>query len=276
MIHKPEHKKAGKSVSVSSERTVNVAGVMVSSNPMFGHHKWVKLWVDAWLDGTTRFETTGAQRAFFVDLLAWAGRSRFPGFVCPGMSGKKLMGYPLKWYEALATETIDIEATFELFRRTGKIAYTVTAETPQKLIAVQILNWPKYQSDLGQQARRAAAYRERKKMGRHLTHHVRVTREKKKETKKESTASAKTAEAVPAAAAFAALGRETPFGPDKFQAIWAEVYAGATASDTLTDKMEEAIQRCQKEGIKMPKLFFDLKRKVEELELERQFHRTPL
>jgi hypothetical protein len=43
----------------------------------FGKRSWVKLWTNEWLDGTTRYQMSDAQRALWVDLLAMAGRSRF-------------------------------------------------------------------------------------------------------------------------------------------------------------------------------------------------------
>lgn len=52
----------------------------------------IKLWVNEWLDGTTRFQMSGAQRAFWIDLLAMAGRSRFPGIICAGMDGELYVG----------------------------------------------------------------------------------------------------------------------------------------------------------------------------------------
>jgi hypothetical protein len=109
---------------------------------------WVKLWVNEWLDGTTRFEMSGAQRAFWIDLLAMAGRSRFPGIVCAGQNGDRFVGYPLTTFAALdAGQEINILATFELFERTGKIVVELTSESPTKLYKVSILNWNKYQSE---------------------------------------------------------------------------------------------------------------------------------
>ena len=64
-------------------------------NPGFGKRSWVKLWTNEWLDGTTRYQMSDAQRAFWIDLLAMAGRSRFPGVICSGKDGKNFVGYPL-------------------------------------------------------------------------------------------------------------------------------------------------------------------------------------
>ena len=109
---------------------------------------WVKLWINEWLDGTTRYEMSGAQRAFWIDLLALAGRSRSPGIICAGRDGERFIGYPLKVFSALdAGEEIDVVATFELFERTGKITVEVTAESPTKLYKISICSWDRYQSE---------------------------------------------------------------------------------------------------------------------------------
>lgn len=109
---------------------------------------WVKLWVSEWLDGTTRYEMTGAQRAFWIDLVTMAGRSRVPGFVCAGTDAGKLFGYPLSRYQGvLNDESVDVLQTLKLFEQAGKIVITVTREEEPKLYAVQVLSWERYQSE---------------------------------------------------------------------------------------------------------------------------------
>jgi hypothetical protein len=91
---------------------------------------------------------TGAQRAFWLDLIAHAGRSRYPGVICSGKDGDSFVGYPLTTFAALDPGVeLDILATFELFVSTGKIVLEVTAEKPVKLYKVTIINWGKYQSE---------------------------------------------------------------------------------------------------------------------------------
>lgn len=141
------------------------------SNPLFGKRKWVKLWVNEWLDGTTRFEMSDAQRAFWIDLLALAGRSRFPGKICAGEVNGVPVGYPLNKYQALMAEPIDVWQTLSLFERVGKIRLVVTSEAPVKLVMVELLNWDRYQSDLDAQAERARNYRSRKRQ-RHAASHA--------------------------------------------------------------------------------------------------------
>jgi hypothetical protein len=112
----------------------------------------VKLWVNEWLDGTTRYEMIGAQRAFWVDLLALAGRSRCAGVICAGRAGDRFVGYPLSCFEVLdAGKEINIPATLELFEKSGKIKVEITSTTPIKLYKITILNWSKYQSEYERQ-----------------------------------------------------------------------------------------------------------------------------
>ena len=75
--------------------------------PGQGKRSWVKLWTNEWLDGTTRYQMSDAQRAFWIDLLAMAGRSRFPGIVCAGRDGKYFVGYPLSRFESLMAGPIE-------------------------------------------------------------------------------------------------------------------------------------------------------------------------
>jgi hypothetical protein len=133
----------------------------VSVNPQGESRPWIKLWIGPWLDGTTRYEMSGSQRAFWVDLLAQAGRSRFPGVISPGESNGKILGYPLAWYQALQAD-IDVWATLQLFQSTGKINLTVTSEEP-KCVAVEITNWRKYQPPLNGTERSRKSREKRKK-----------------------------------------------------------------------------------------------------------------
>lgn len=112
---------------------------------------WIKLWVNEWLDGTTRLEVNGAQRAFWADLLALAGRGRTPGIICSGRDEQgNLIGYPVIKLTALVLAEIDIEKTLEIFRLHKKISL-IYVEGPPKLVTITILNWDKYQSEYHRQ-----------------------------------------------------------------------------------------------------------------------------
>lgn len=264
-----------------------------------GKRSWVKLWTNEWLDGTTRYQMSDVQRAFWIDLLAMAGRSRFPGIICAGRDGDRFVGYPLSKFQSLMAEPVDIEGTFKLFERTGKVKVTVTSEGPPKLFAIVLLNWKKYQSDLAAQAERARNYRNRKKQrnGSVTSASRGVTaleeepdgdRDAEREGQTQNTAGKSAAVSPDGAAAAAAADKQTllafqslhvkPFGPKPFQAAWTARYQqiGDSEPSTFVQAMEDTIQICQANGIQVPNKFFALKRAVEQLEVEVCFHRTPL
>jgi hypothetical protein len=81
--------------------------------------------VNEWLDGTTRFEMSDAQRAFWIDLLALAGRSRFPGRICAGEVGGSYVGYPLTKFQSLMVESIDVQQTLDLFENLSPLYRSV-------------------------------------------------------------------------------------------------------------------------------------------------------
>jgi hypothetical protein len=88
-------------------------------NPAQGRRTWIKLFVHDWLEGTTRYQMSDAQRAFWIDLLAMAGRSRFGGIVCSGKDGEQLIGYPLSKFRATFRANRH-SGYIRAFRRTGK------------------------------------------------------------------------------------------------------------------------------------------------------------
>src|SRR2546423_5146581 len=129
---------------------------------------WIKLWVPEWLDGTSRYEMSGGQRAFWVDLLTLAGRSRIPGIVCAGENPNNLFGYPLDRYAGiLGDDSVDILETFKLFEAQGKIEIVVTREESPKLYAIKILSWAKYQSEY---MRQRASRKKTRQGARKVTH----------------------------------------------------------------------------------------------------------
>ncbi len=272
-------------------QVVNAAGVLVTNNPIGAGRKWIKLWVDPWLDGTTRYMNTGSERAFWVDLLAEAGRSRFPGYVCPGIEHGELIGYPLPWYQSKQPD-LDIFPTLEKFASQAKIAYTITCRNPI-CVVVQILNWDKYQSPIDD-ATRARMSRDRKKKkpltstsrqnvteSHDETSHSDRTREEKiREDKRREEAEAEEnalrAKVAAAAAviehAFQFLEYGEPFGSLLFQLEWANTVQQAEANRELTEEcrydmmptlIERCIQNCQRKDIPILRTLYDEKRKAE-------------
>jgi uncharacterized protein YdaU (DUF1376 family) len=81
--------------------------------------------------------------------------------------------------------------------------------------------------------------------------------------------------AAKATAAFQSIGFEHPFGHANFQAIWLDEYLNPKGR-WVTQQMEAAIQRCQKEHIGVPPQFFEAKRDVETRENTTVKGRVPL
>jgi len=240
-------------------------------NPRFGRRSWVKLWVNEWLDGTTRFEMSDAQRAFWIDLLALAGRSRYPGIICAGKTpDNKYIGYPINKYQSLMSEPLNVEETLTLFVRTGKIALEVTHEAPIRLLKLELLNWDKYQSEYNRQKK----YR-KKKDGYNQGYKDSYNQSNKTEVEVETDVEGEvdTEEAV-VAAAFSAMNCE-PFGSEKFKRIWTEEWQ-APGNPSFADAMERAIQRCCSLKISVPGRFFAHKREIEKIEAEKAYKVTPL
>ena len=67
--------------------------------------------------------------------------------------------------------------------------------------------------------------------------------------------------------AWTALGKDIPMGVPRFQKIF-EHYFATRNGNPLSDAMERTIQMANKQGVKVPKPFFDAKRIVERRETE--------
>jgi len=108
--------------------------------------QWVKLWVNEWLDGTSRFELTAQQRLLWVDLLALAGRSRFPGFIYAGLAGDgSKVGYPLAYLAGvLQMDEVTTNNALKLLQIHAHI--TLEESAPEQYV-IGIINWEKYQSE---------------------------------------------------------------------------------------------------------------------------------
>lgn len=234
---------------------------------------WVKLWVGEWLDGTTRYEMTGAQRAFWADLLALAGRSRFPGIVCSGVSNEKIMGYPLARFEGILNdETVNVLETLQMFERSGKVRLECTRKEAPALYAVHILSWEKYQSEY-QQKRQRTRYKKDAESAQNVRPNVRETSAVEVEGEVEVEVEGD-AEAEATAAAFSTMNCE-PYGPKQFQTIWREEQT-RNGSHTFVDAMERTIRRCEAKKIKVPGRFFAHKREIEKLEAGNNYKKNML
>lgn len=240
-------------------------------NPRFGRRHWVKLWVNEWLDGTTRFEMSDAQRAFWIDLLAMAGRSRVPGIVCAGAINGVPVGYPINKFQSLLSEPIDIEATFQLFEKNGKIKVEITQEIPIKLYKLELLNWAKYQSEY----QRQKPYRQ-KKLRQGDSKSDNQSNNTEGEVEEEGEVEVEAVGDKHTAAAFHSIGFDRPFGHKPFQRIWLRRYEGMNSSEWLTATMEATIQECISSKVTVPPQFFDAKRDVEARENATNKPRVPL
>jgi len=266
--------------------------------PSHGRRTWIKLWVGDWLEGTTRYQMSDAQRAFWVDLLAMAGRSRFGGVVCSGKDGEKWIGYPLSKFRGLFAEPIDVEATLQLFEGTGKITMEISGEGPRRLYTLFITNWAHYQSEYerkrSERRRRpenvpSAVPPDVPQMSAGMSHSMslkststegEVEREVEGEVEIErrprrSAAAASAAAPTAITKAFFALGHE-PFGPPAFQEIWTEDWSQAGEDPNWTDIMERTIQRCEGVGVTVPGLFYQHKHEIEKGEVRMRYKQTPL
>lgn len=112
--------------------------------------QWVKLWVNEWLDGTTRFKLTKPQRLLWIDLLALAGRSRFPGFIYAGeQKDGERVGYPLNYLAGvLGFESQDLNNALLILQEHGHIKLS---GVERDSLIIQLINWDKYQSEYQRQ-----------------------------------------------------------------------------------------------------------------------------
>lgn len=274
---------------MDGKKIVDAAGVEVTNNPLGGQRRWIKLWVDPWLTGTTRYVCTDAESAFWIDLLAEAGRSRFSGRICPGLENGQLIGYPLAYYQRLRP-SLDVMATLEKFAVQGKILFTITCKNPVSLV-VQIINWDKYQAPLDG-ATRNREYRKRKKTvvvsdrdghrdgksrrldtdsetkNRDATLEEGEKRKRERRGREEAEEDALRAKVAAAAAgiaeAFQLFNQAGAFGSLAFQLEWYEaVQTSQKYEGDLNDRehfafyfpgtIERCIQNCLRKGIPVPK-----------------------
>lgn len=211
--------------------------------------QWVKLWVNEWLDGTTRFKLTQRQRLLWIDLLALAGRSRWPGLIFAGYGeNQQKIGYPLSWLAGtLGFEVTDLNNALLILQAQGHI----TLELRDESVIVGIINWEKYQSEyLRQKGYRKVTTKRTSRLP------VEGEREKEVEREVEEVATA-------SAAAWTSIGFAKPIGHKSFRSVWEGRFQTKGEKEWLTDVMERTIQDCEHLGVKVPPPFFEAKRSVE-------------
>ncbi len=113
-----------------------------------GRRSWIKLWVNEHLRGTTRFLLTIEERAVWVDLLALAGDSRFPGIIASGEEQEEYLGYPLSWICGVLNISLKLlQKCLEIFKEKEQINYTVKQNDGINYYVITITNWNRYQSE---------------------------------------------------------------------------------------------------------------------------------
>jgi len=109
---------------------------------------WIKIWVDEWLQGTTRFELSDKQRSIWIDLLAMAGRSRFPGIIAAGKYDDGYRGYPVSFLAGtLVYDEKDFLEALELCEKYGKVQIEQAMHDGVTDYVIYINSWKKYQSE---------------------------------------------------------------------------------------------------------------------------------
>jgi hypothetical protein len=130
-----------------------------AANPIAGSRRWIKLWVEPWFKGTVRFTLDHRERAVWIDLLAMAGQSRFPGVICAGIENGPFVGYPFRYIAGqVDVPESDLKQMLDKFEAQDRIS--VKRDARDRLI-ITVKNWQKYQADYSKQAR----YRAKKKKG---------------------------------------------------------------------------------------------------------------
>jgi hypothetical protein len=110
---------------------------------------WIKLWVDEWLSGTTRFELDPGERSVFADLIVMAGKSRFPGIIAAGENNDGYIGYPIQYLAGtLVVPDNMLESALEKCAASEKIAVTRNGNGN---VVIEVINFTRYQSEYQRQ-----------------------------------------------------------------------------------------------------------------------------
>jgi hypothetical protein len=125
---------------------------------------WVKLWVNEHLDGSLRLDLTAAEQSVWVDLLALAGISRWPGTIAAALEEDGYRGYPIKWLaERFHKSQKLVLSTITKCEAHGRLIITRQQEETQpegsaipggwhEASVLKLANWEKYQSEYQRKA----------------------------------------------------------------------------------------------------------------------------
>lgn len=109
---------------------------------------WIKIWVDEWLSGTTRFELNEHERGVWADLLALGGKSKYPGIIAAGKYDDGYRGYPINWLAgSLVLGVENLKTALKKCECYGKIKIETKTHDGTENIIIHIVNWEKYQSE---------------------------------------------------------------------------------------------------------------------------------
>lgn len=96
--------------------------------------RWIKIWTDGWFDGSVRFDLTPPERSVWVDLIAFAGCSRWPGIIRASENSP----YPREAMAHRFGVSLEfLEQTLEKLKQQDKIHENTTG--------IHIINWERYQ-----------------------------------------------------------------------------------------------------------------------------------
>ena len=112
--------------------------------------KWIRIWPHAWFDSSMRVELTNEERAFWIDIIALAGKSRVPGIICSGQDEGGRIGYPLVLLSSLLVSWTP-EQTSQILVLLEKTDRVRIVRRPllsgEDGIIVEVVNWQKWQSE---------------------------------------------------------------------------------------------------------------------------------
>ena len=239
---------------------------------------WVKLYCREWLTSTVRFDLTEEDRSRFIDLLALAGDSKFPGVVCPGRDGDgDKVGYPLDWLAStMRCKVPELVKSLEKLVKSDRISLKGPREAP----VISITSWKRYQSEY---LRQIESLKKNRTLQTSSQKDVRTsensTQLRKTEVEGEiegDKEGEKEAEAVPpyyppstTSAMFFLMDGAKPYGSAKFQEILTDEFvnhAKHVPPENWADTMERVIQRCKSLKVVVPGRFYTQKRVVEKAE----------